>query len=293
MIRYAITQADLEARVEKHKAGWLARARDRTQRFRSRGRYDETGSIWGEVKQVYMTVQCCKCAYCERALESEKFGKVEHDVEHFRPKGRVTAWRVPAALRAHGVQTTCPPRKRKGYHLLAYHPFNYATACKTCNEILKLDRFPIAGSYDTDGDDPKTLAGERPYLLYPISDVDDDPEDLIDFHGTSPRAASADPHKRNRALVTIAFFRLARTSDRKNLHRDRAIVISALYPLLVDTSRGTPAERARARADLEARLQPRLPHLNCARSFRRLFQHNPTEAQKVYQKARRFAFSKS
>jgi len=140
----------------------------------------------------------CKCAFCERSLESKKYGKIEQDVEHFRPKASVKNWPVPAALKKLGVAPTAVPAGAKGYHLLPHHLFNYAAACKPCNSVLKKDYFPIAGAYATDGSDPAALtAGEQPYLIYPIGQVDDDPETLIDFHGTSPRAVSPEPHKRN------------------------------------------------------------------------------------------------
>src|SRR5690606_34469288 len=102
-------------------------------------RFDDSGPSWSDVKHHYVRLQHHKCAYCERALEAEDFGLIEHDVEHYRPKCAVTVWHGPGygfAL-AHG--------NRRGYCMLAYELRNYCAACKTCNSARKRDHFPIAG----------------------------------------------------------------------------------------------------------------------------------------------------
>ena len=46
-----------------------------------------------EVKAVYIRLQKNKCAYCERQLTGlDHGGAIEHDLEHYRPKGHVPAW---------------------------------------------------------------------------------------------------------------------------------------------------------------------------------------------------------
>ncbi len=57
---------------------------------------------------------------------------------------------------------------------------------------------------------------------------------------------------------------------------------------LLDTTRGTAAERADAKAELDCLIQPGLRRLNCARSFRRLFVRYQNEALGVYKAARKF-----
>lgn len=283
MIRYPVSLTELESQVEVEKPGWLARAKDRTSQFRTAGKFEEESSIWSEVKVVYMRLQNAKCIFCEREMESLRFGKVEQDVEHFRPKGSVKAWKPPASLK--GIPFTAVAKSSPGYHLLPYHLFNYAAACKPCNSILKKDHFPIAGTYQLNGDDPAALAAEQNYLIYPIGDLDDDPETLIEFHGTSPLPVAKTGHPRNRALVTIEFFKLDDPDDRKSLYRDRALVISSLYPLLEKTKVGTPAKRTAAANRVNSLVKPRLRHLNCARSFQRLFEADPKEAERVYEAA--------
>jgi hypothetical protein len=103
MIAYQITKSKLESLIDAEAPGWRQRAALRTEGFRQKGRYEEDSSIWSEVKVVYMRLQGdCKCAYCERKLESIDFGKIEQDVEHFRPKGSVRAWKLPKAFKDQG-----------------------------------------------------------------------------------------------------------------------------------------------------------------------------------------------
>jgi hypothetical protein len=206
MIAYQITKSKLESLIDAEAPGWRQRAALRTEGFRQKGRYEEDSSIWSEVKVVYMRLQGdCKCAYCERKLESIDFGKIEQDVEHFRPKGSVRAWKLPKAFKDQGILATNVPKKGRGYFLLPYHPFNYSAACKPCNSALKKDYFPIAGKYSLTGDNPAKLTKEKPFLICPIGDFDDAPEDLIRFHGVSPQPVAAKGHNRERALVTIEF----------------------------------------------------------------------------------------
>lgn len=286
MIRYPVTAAKLKQLIEAESEGWLEKARERTDKFRELGRYEESSSIWSQVKPVYMKLQGeSKCAYCERKLESSDVGRVEQDVEHFRPKGNVKFWRAPQKLRDLGIPFTAAPNESKGYHLLPYHIFNYTAACKPCNSTLKKDYFPIAGEYELNAEGPGDFAGEKAYLIYPIGSVDEDPEKLIDFFGTSPKPVAASSHKRNRALVTIEFFKLDDPNKRKNLYRDRSMVIMGLYPLLKDTTMGSEAEKAAARSKVKGLLHRGLPHLNCAKSFRRLFESDPNEAKEIYDAA--------
>ena len=104
MIRYAISYEDLETLIETKKPGWLKRAAKKTETYRKAKRYVKDSSIWSEVKPFYMNVQGnSKCAYCERKLESVTYGKAEQDVEHFRPKGNVRAWKIPKRLKDQGI----------------------------------------------------------------------------------------------------------------------------------------------------------------------------------------------
>ncbi|HET7232513.1 MAG TPA: hypothetical protein VFJ16_21065 [Longimicrobium sp.] len=294
MIGYRISLAELQARVEAYKPGWLARGAALTAAIVGRGRYmNEKKPIWSEIKPVYMQLQGeSKCAYCERQLESVELGKGEQAVDHFRPKKRVMRWRVAAALKDEGVTVAPPPPRSRGYHKLAYHLFNYAAACAPCNSILKKDYFPVANGYDQSGDDPVLLAAEEPYLIYPLGDFDADPEALIEFYGVSPKPVAAAGHDRHRALVTIAFFQLDAVEKRKNLFRDRAMMLVALHAVLqAANGTGTAEERREAQGVVEAATAPNAAHTNCARSFKRLYERNPGDAATLARLVYRFLCS--
>jgi hypothetical protein len=141
---------------------------------------------------------------------------------------------MPKSLADLGIKTSAVPNEKRGYFLLSYHPFNYAAACKPCNSALKRDYFPIADAYNLIGEDPKQLKKEKPYLIYPIGDWDTDPEQLIRFHGVSPQPVAVKGYRRHRALVTIEFFELDNVNRRKNLIRERAVIIIALFPQGLD-----------------------------------------------------------
>ena len=144
-----------------------------------------------------MELQGFKCVYCEKELEDQP---IELDVEHYRPKKKVSRWNVPKSLARQGIAVAQPDRGHEpGYTLLAYHVLNYAASCKTCNSILKKNVFPIAGQRNGNAREPALVAGERPYILYPLANLDEDPEDLIEFAGLSPQA-KATGFRRQRAL---------------------------------------------------------------------------------------------
>jgi hypothetical protein len=288
MIGYAITEEALGELVEAQAPGWLKKAAERTATFKKDGKYSEKKGIWSAVKPVYMRLQGgSKCAYCERKLESENYGKGEQDVEHFRPKKKVRPWKLPKSLEKLGVTLTPPDHAAGGYHLLAYHLLNYCAACKPCNSALKSDCFPIAGKYQTKGTDPAKLSTEKPLLIYPVGGFDDDPEELIRFHGISPQAVAKSGHKRYRALVTIEFFKLDDEAKRKNLMRERAFIIVSLFPQLKKAS-GSGLGVAEARDFIRLCTDSTAPHANCARSFLHLFQTDQLEAEAVASKANQF-----
>ncbi|QBP77578.1 hypothetical protein E2K99_22430 [Herbaspirillum huttiense] len=291
MIGYKISYKDLKARVDAHSPSWMARASTRTAGFISAGKYEETASIWSEIKSVYMRLQGeGKCIFCERKLESEQYGKGEQDVEHFRPKGRVRAWKVPASLKAQGVKITNPGLAASGYYRLPYHLFNYGVACKPCNSALKSDCFPIARTYDFDGDDPDALLSELPLLIYPIGDFDNNPEDLIEFAGASPHPIQVSGYGRDRAQTTIEFFALADTDARKNLFRERAIILIALWGQLEAAKSSTNTKAVEA---VRAFQSENSAHANCARSFVRLYKANRSAAEGHFNAALDFVIASS
>jgi hypothetical protein len=289
MIRYVISDTDLDARIEAESPGWLVKAAKRTAACRKKKAFDGREPIWSDVKPVYMRLQHNKCAYCERKLEGEPYGRIEHDVEHFRPKSGVKAWPDERITAERKIDYGFPTGKAwtQGYYLLAFHPGNYITACKSCNTPLKSNYFPIAGKKrGPQSNHPARLAKEQPYLLYPLGSHDDDPEEVLTFEGIVPRPSKRSGHRRCRAVVTIDFFEL---DTREELLRGRAEVIWELkLALIVEEHPPTPADKAFARRTI-ARLQSeQSPHCNCARSFIRLYRRDPARADKIVEATREY-----
>jgi hypothetical protein len=134
-------------------------------------------ALYKEMRQVFLDAFAGKCAYCEAKVILDQG---QGDVEHFRPKGRVTdddgkvvkvAGRTPGSLVPH-----------PGYPWLAYDWRNLLPACIACNQrratragrsVGKVDRFPVEGFRASA---PGEEAQEEPLLLHPIFD---DPEEHL------------------------------------------------------------------------------------------------------------------
>jgi hypothetical protein len=255
--------------------GWLERAGLRTATLVQQGRYEERSSIWSEVKDVFMRLQHYKCIFCERKLETRKFGRIEFDLEHFRPKSSVAVW--PDGARSVSVYDySTGSASPDGYYWLAYEIDNYAAACKACNTNLKLNFFPIASERGGPTSAVADLAAERPFLCYPLCGLDEDPSDLITFTATTAIPAQPDGHGRRRGELMIDFFDLNR---RDGLHEERARMIAIFGPALRATSAGggTLGERTLAQ-NIDS---PSQPHANCLRAFRRLWNSDRTAAEAV------------
>ena len=276
MIRYPITLEELHRRIDRLAPNWRAKARRKCDAFRKARRYHETAGTWGQIKQVYIDLQGGKCGYCERGFGWDEKSRIEHDVEHFRPKNSVRKWPPPGSARKYTFETGA--EFPGGYYLLAYNCLNYLAACKKCNSLYKSDYFPIAGAARvTTSEDFGEIAAEQPLLLYPISDLDDDPEQLIAFIGMFPAPVAARGHRHRRARVTIDFFDL---DIREELLRDRAILIKAIYIAFEDRKHADPLRRQAAEQTLRQIDLPVLEHRNCARSFYRLCQEDPAAARR-------------
>ncbi len=287
MIQYSISKNELENLIEQAHPGWLERANLRTGIFKELGYYNEDSSIWSEIKVVFMKLQHSKCAYCERQLESENFGSIEHDLEHFRPKKKAKPWILNKSLKKAGVTLTDPENGKAdpGYHLLAYNPLNYCTSCKTCNSSLKRDCFPIEGVRSPIGDDPVELKSEGPLLVNPVGDFDHDPVSLINFYGLSPKTCGDSPYKRRRGLVSIVFFRLD-DQRRKYLFRERAEIITTLFSFLESANKEINQNEKKVWEDLiKFKTKPSAPHTNCAQSFCELYHRDRADAKEVFRLA--------
>ncbi len=281
MIRYPITLAAIKGRIAALKATWFDRTIQAINNLPAKPKSSDFNALWSEIKDVYIELQHSKCAFCEKPLE----GRIEQDVEHFRPKAEVEPWQPPQDLVTAGLNLRQPGdgSKELGYRFLAYHPLNYAAACKTCNSIFKGNLFPIAGPRKTKAKRPPANSTEQPYLIYPISKLDDDPEDLINFVGCVPQPVKPAGHDRLRAQVTISIFKLDDPVERRVFYVGRAKSIQLLFLNLVtiDDSADQPLVQL-ARSNVTRMLRASEPYANCLRCFNRLYGQSRADATQVF-----------
>ncbi len=293
MIQYPdATPARILADVNAHDVGWVARAQAETERLIEAGAFrrplpqdappgtkpSEPPSLWSDIKVVYMRLQRFKCVFCERALSHED-GKIEHDVEHYRPKNAVKAWRAP---RGHfAIPHQGGGAADTGYYWLAYELGNYAAACKPCNSTLKASYFPIAGSRGASASDIDTLDDdEAPYLIFPMRE---DPSALITFKGPLAIPRSTGAHERLRASTTITLFKL---NSRPDLIEDRSRLIRSLASQLELVANGrTQIIRTRALHAIADLTGIHAPHSACGKAFLELTRTDPVSANSIIEEA--------
>jgi hypothetical protein len=286
MIRHDATLQSLKAEIRAVNAMWFDRARAILDSLPTRPKSEDFRDLWGEIKDVYIRLQHSKCAFCEKPLE----GRIEQDVEHFRPKTEVKPWTVPDDLVAEftkvgvGVVQPADGLSEPGYRFLAYHPLNYAMACKPCNSVLKRNYFPVAKPRQTEASRPPSFAAEQPLLIYPIGTIDTDPESLVTFvDGVVPQPAKKSGLGRLRALVTIAIFRLDDPVERKVFFQGRARAIELLYlNLRAIREDPDPVVVTAAKKNVARMLRPEEPFANCLRCFHRVFQDSPDRARDIF-----------
>lgn len=275
MIRHALNPAQLRADIEREDATWFTKAEDRTDAFIGLGRFEEKSSIWSKAKPAFMLLQSNKCAFCERPFTGPDESRIEMDLEHFRPKGAVSAWEGPSASNSYPANTGTA--SAGGYYWLAYNVSNYLAACKICNSDYKRTYFPVAGPRCDDPDDLPALAAERPYLVYPIGTVDDDPETLITFTGTVARPVAPNGHRHARAALMIDLFGL---NTRDQLHVQRAETIERFGRALVAVADGNDAKSS-DRTYVAQIKNPLIPHAACLRAFSRLWEQEQPNARRL------------
>jgi hypothetical protein len=280
MVRYPIQRQALIDAINQTKPNWLQRAKDRTDAYRQARAYTGGSEFWGEIKDVFIKLQHEKCAYCETKLQGAELASKVHEVEHFRPKSSVKAW--PPAGHAFQPGWALGAESPEGYYLLAYHPFNYAIACTRCNSTLKSNCFPVSGMRDIHAGDPSNMQGEQSLLIYPVSDIDADPAQLIGFDGVTAKARHASGAKRRRALTTIHFFQL----NHQDLTTRRAEMLGQLYVNLEAlAAQPAAAQRKRLQTLIERTCAPSGQFSSCMRDFVALYSRDTARARTLGQLA--------
>lgn len=288
MIRYSITEDELRARIDKQSRGWTAKAEKATKELRKLGRFEDVGPSWSLVKPVYRSLQHNKCGYCERQLPKEKYSGAEHDIDHYRPKRACEPWPPshwpPKSKGVSRLKFKPNTGRARGYPELAYQPLNYVATCKTCNEALKADYFPILGRPSAPRSEIGTLnLGERPLLLYPIGTLDSDPETIVTFEGIRAIPAASKGAIARRAEAVIELFQL---NARDDLSVGRGHAIRRLWN---DFEKSVKDKDAAAAAAVQRRLEPDEPHAGCVRAFYRLLQTSPKTAFRILEDAKAIA----
>lgn len=285
MVRYPISLADLEAKIVAESATWQQRAATMTAENVAAAALKHKDSIWSEIKPAYMRAQFNKCIYCERPLAGLVAGKVEQDVEHYRPKGKISAWPKANSGLSYGFPTGDP--KPHGYFWLAFAIQNYAASCKPCNSTRKSDSFPIVGAR---GDATLTLKQlntlEKPLIVFPFGNWGDDPAGLFRFEGIliHPKAKTGAKHQR--ARVTIDFFGL---NDREELWEDRFRVIQSIFANVEVRETTTKADRrAAAERTIADAISIAGPQALCAREFLSLLETDPDTGFQAFLAAEEF-----
>jgi hypothetical protein len=243
---------------------WRQKAQTKTslQNYTPGGKV-EIDKLYQERKEDIVRIFEGKCAYCEaEILYVTKEGDVEQlnqagDVEHFRPKGRITDEdNKPVRYTEEGKEYDHP-----GYYWLAYHPRNLLLACATCNRpwtrggverLGKWDLFPIRGTRvvfpeQEEKDNPLLLKKkEEPLLLNP-TDEDYDPNEHFTFDGeTGILGAKTDEARKCIQILGL---------NRGGLIDRRRILYDAVRMLVNDTLE-------KSRAGNQARVNRNIQDLN-------------------------------
>lgn len=193
------------------------------------------------VRQALEALFHRKCAYCETPLT-----EVGWDIEHFRPKGRVTE-----------------RPDHPGYYWLAYTWSNLYPSCGPCNKRLgdkptweepesgdtagKANQFPLAEEADRAMDAKGDLQREHPLLLDPCSDR---PEEWLRF---SPIGEIEAAHGNPRAKASMDVFHLTRRRLRDR-RKEQILLVVFLLKTLQKFRATDPATASAFESDLETRI---------------------------------------
>jgi len=301
MIHIAISEDALLEAIRKKSPKWLAKALEVSRKARKVGKLGDQEGIWSEIKEVYILLQEFKCIYCEFPLpkiesNSARGVAVDYDVEHYRPKNRVTAWPTPEVLaRRPSIReyvASVVPGAPNGYLRLAFDPLNYVVSCKVCNTYYKADRFPIAGKPDSRSVKRASLdAREKPLLLLPFGENGDDPGLYLVFEGPVIQTLSTVGHDGLRARAVVDFFEL---DTREDLLEGRCALIERLWLKLEERASGSAEDRVKAEEYLEV-LETRngFPHSACGRAYVALYERDREQARRWYKAASEYVASKA
>ena len=128
---------------------------------RNKPGFEYNNALWTELKQYLFAISHGKCGYCEQKVTGVYAG----DVEHYRPKKKVTE-----------------DPNHSGYYWLAYDASNYVPVCQNCNGArAKANHFPLEPGSPRAYGPADDVTQERPLLINPLGK--DDPAGQFEFVG--------------------------------------------------------------------------------------------------------------
>lgn len=201
----------------------------RTRKLNSK---DFKSSVWlkDDVRKTLSESQFKKCCYCEKQLELKR----EVDVDHFRPKTKVTE-----------------NAEHPGYWWLAYDWDNYLYSCKQCNSDHKINHFPVANeenriSVEGENTDEEQALLINPYFEDPSNFLAYDYQDREDIpEGVWVTARGDDAQMRGKHTADICGL------NRSDLITRRARVLKTLilalrsYDVAMESENQTKIKRAK------------------------------------------------
>ena len=114
--------------------------------------FEYDNALWTELKQYLFVISKGKCGYCEQKVTGVYAG----DVEHYRPKKKVT-----------------DDPNHPGYYWLAYDERNYVPVCQKCNGArAKANHFPLDPNSKRASAPGADLSLEQPLLVNPLGSED-------------------------------------------------------------------------------------------------------------------------
>jgi hypothetical protein len=146
---------------------------------KGRKSYKVDADLYKRPRKYLLEAFADKCGYCETKIDApDRFG----DVDHFRPKGRVTNEDYsPVTIAGTGGK----PHPHPGYYWLVYAWSNFIPSCPACNrpgedrdglKSGKWDVFPVGSVFRAT--EPGDEVKEKPLLINPR---EEDPNEHLVF----------------------------------------------------------------------------------------------------------------
>ena len=211
--------------------------------------HDFDKSIWLDQKtrESIWRDQHNKCCYCEKNLELKR----ESDVEHFRPKGKVTE-----------------DKDHPGYWWLSYTWENLMYSCKHCNSAHKANRFPLRDPLKRVYDERADLSDEEPKLINPYLE---DPEAMFVYEAqgadTFVYILPSGTDTTGKAQVTIEVCGLNRTMIMQQRAQKIRAIRAAIRALCAGIHTTSTDLKNEAKKDIRRLIDPSQSFSGMARYF--------------------------